>query len=130
MPLRPFYYKETRGFRISVYPEYLPDDSDEQQGRFVFSYEVRIENCTRQSAQLMTRHWDIVDDIGEQYVVDGDGVVGQQPVMQSGDVHEYRSFCVLKSPRGSMGGYYTFVRADGDSFDVQIPTFILAVRPE
>lgn len=130
MPLRPFYYKETRGFRISVYPEYLPDDSDEQQGRFVFSYEVRIENCTRQSAQLMTRHWDIVDDIGEQYVVDGDGVVGQQPVMQSGDVHEYRSFCVLKSPRGSMGGYYTFVCADGNTFDVQIPTFILAVRPD
>lgn len=130
MPLRPFYYKETRGFRISVYPEYLPDDSDEQHGRFVFSYEVRIENCTRQSAQLMTRHWDIVDDIGEQYVVDGDGVVGQQPVMQSGDVHEYRSFCVLKSPRGSMGGYYTFVCADGNTFDVQIPTFILAVRPE
>lgn len=130
MPLRPFYYKETRGFRISVYPEYLPDDSDEQHGRFVFSYEVRIENCTRQSAQLMTRHWDIVDDIGEQYVVDGDGVVGQQPVMQSGDVHEYRSFCVLKSPRGSMGGYYTFVCADGNTFNVQIPTFILAVRPE
>lgn len=130
MPLRPFYYKETRGFRISVYPEYLPDDSDEQHGRFVFSYEVRIENCTRQSAQLMTRHWDIVDDIGEQYVVDGDGVVGQQPVMQSGDVHEYRSFCVLKSPRGSMGGYYTFLCADGNTFDVQIPTFILAVRPE
>lgn len=130
MPLRPFFYKETRGFRISVYPEYLPDDSDEQHGRFVFSYEVRIENCTRQSAQLMTRHWDIVDDIGEQYVVDGDGVVGQQPVMQSGDVHEYRSFCVLKSPRGSMGGYYTFVCADGNTFDVQIPTFILAVRPD
>ncbi len=130
MPLRPFFYKETRGFRISVYPEYLPDDSDEQHGRFVFSYEVRIENCTRQSAQLMTRHWDIVDDIGEQYVVDGDGVVGQQPVMQSGDVHEYRSFCVLKSPRGSMGGYYTFVCADGNTFNVQIPTFILAVRPD
>lgn len=130
MPLRPFFYKETDGFRVSVYPEYLPDDSDEQHGRFVFSYGVRIENCTRHSAQLMTRHWDIVDDIGEKYVVDGDGVVGQQPVMQSGDVHEYRSFCVLKSPHGSMGGYYTFVRADGVTFDVQIPTFILAVRPE
>ncbi|MFM7679711.1 MAG: Co2+/Mg2+ efflux protein ApaG [Roseiflexaceae bacterium] len=130
MPHRPFYYKETAGFRVSVHPEFLPEDSDAHNGRYVFSYEVRIENCTGRSAQLLTRHWDIVDDIGEQFAVDGDGVVGQQPLMQAGDVHEYRSFCVLKSPRGSMGGYYTFVRANGDTFDVQIPTFILAVRQE
>jgi len=130
MPTRPFYYKETRGFRVSVYPEYLPDDSDESHGRFVFAYSVRIENCTRDTAQLMTRHWDISDSIGETYTVDGDGVVGQQPVLQPGDVHEYRSFCVLKSPRGTMSGFYSFMHAHGEMFDVVIPTFQLAVLPE
>lgn len=129
MPTRPFYYKETRGFRVSVYPEYLRDDSDEANGRFVFAYTVRIENCSREHAQLISRHWDIVDDIGESYTVDGDGVVGQQPIMQTGDVHEYRSFCVLKSSRGTMGGYYTFAQHTGLSFDVQIPTFVLTVTP-
>lgn len=129
MPTRPFYYKETRGFRVSVYPEYLRDDSDEAHGRFVFAYAVRIENCSRDAAQLMRRHWDIVDDIGEQYAVDGDGVVGQQPMMQTGDVHEYRSFCVLKSPRGTMAGYYTFVMHNGASIDVQIPMFVLSATP-
>ena len=127
MPTRPFYYKETRGFRVSVYPEYLPDDSDESHGRFVFAYSVLIENCTRDTVQLMTRHWDISDSIGEMYTVDGDGVVGQQPVLQPGDVHEYRSFCVFKSPRGTMGGFYSFMHVHGEMFDVTIPTFQLAV---
>lgn len=130
MPTRRFFYKETRGFRVTVYPEYLRDDSDEPNGRFVFAYAVRIENCSKDVAQLRTRHWDIVDDIGEQYAVDGDGVVGQQPIMQTGDVHEYRSFCVLKSPRGTMGGFYTFALQSGVCFDVQIPTFVLAAYPD
>lgn len=127
MPQRPFYYKETHGFRISVYPEYLRDDSDEQNGRFVFAYTVRIENCSRNVAQLRSRHWDIVDDIGESYTVTGDGVVGQQPTLHPGDVHEYRSFCVLKSARGSMGGHYLFALQSDVTFTVMIPTFVLAV---
>ena len=128
MPTRRFFYKETRGFRVTVYPEYLRDDSDEPNGRFVFAYAVRIENCSKDVAQLRTRHWDIVDDIGEQYAVDGAGVVGQQPIMQTGDVHEYRSFCVLKSGQGTMSGFYTFVNDDDISFDAIIPLFELSAN--
>ncbi len=127
MPKRPFFYKETRGFRISVLPEYLAEESDEDAGRFVFAYLVRIENCSRVSAQLLRRHWVISDSIGEQYTVSGDGVVGQQPYLGIGDVHEYRSFCVLKSSRGSMSGYYTFFQPPTETFDVTIPLFDLIV---
>lgn len=127
MQKRPFYYKETHGFRVSVIPEYLSEESDADAGRFVFSYLVRIENCSRTNAQLIRRHWVISDAIGEQYTVSGDGVVGQQPFLRIGDVHEYRSFCVLKSSRGTMSGYYTFFQHPTDTFDVDIPLFDLVV---
>lgn len=125
MPKRPFFYKETHGFRIAVVPEYLTEESDPDAGRFVFAYVVRIENCSRSAAQLVRRHWIISDAIGEQYTVSGDGVVGQQPYLRVGDVHEYRSFCVLKSARGTMSGYYTFYSPDREPFDVAIPLFDL-----
>lgn len=125
MPKRPFFYKETHGYRISVHPEYLAEESDADAGRYVFAYTVRIENCSRGGAQLLRRHWVISDSIGEQYTVSGDGVVGQQPFLRVGDVHEYRSFCVLKSSRGTMSGYYMFYRQPGDTFDVAIPLFDL-----
>lgn len=128
MPKRPFFYKETRGFRVFVTPEYLAEESDEQVGRFVFAYVVRIENCSRSSAQLVRRHWVISDAIGEQYTVSGDGVVGQQPYLRVGDIHEYRSFCVLKSARGSMSGYYTFFQSPLETFDVTIPEFDLVAQ--
>jgi ApaG protein len=129
MAKRPFFYKETHGFRISVIPEYLVEESDEEVGRFVFAYMVRIENCSRAGAQLVRRHWVISDAIGEQYTVSGDGVVGQQPFLRVGDVHEYRSFCVLKSSRGTMSGYYTFFHQPGETFDVEIPLFDLIATP-
>lgn len=122
---RPFYYKETYGFRISVRPAYLAAESDTASGRFVFSYMVRIENCSTQCAQLQSRHWYITDSIGEQYTVVGDGVIGQQPRLCPGEVHEYRSFCVLKSRQGTMSGFYTFVNDAEVLFDTTIPLFEL-----
>lgn len=125
---RPFYYKETYGFRISVTPEYLPSESDPASERYVFAYTVRIENCSGLTAQLMSREWHIVDSIGEEYMVAGDGVVGQQPILLPGDVHEYRSFCVLKSGTGHMSGFYRFVANDQHSFETTIPRFELQAR--
>jgi ApaG protein len=122
---RPFFYRETEGIRITVRPAYLREHSRPSERQFVFAYFVRLENVGEQSAQLLTRRWMIHDDIGEDTEVEGEGVVGEQPLLAPGDVHEYQSFCVLKSPSGYMEGSYQFVRGDGTSFDARIPRFTL-----
>lgn len=122
---RPFFYRETEGIRISVRPVFLPDRSHPVQQQFVFAYYVRIENVGRLAAHLLTRRWLIHDSIGEETVVEGEGVVGQQPFLEPGEVHEYQSFCVLKSPSGYMEGQYLFVRPDGSGFAAEIPRFML-----
>jgi len=127
MPQRAFFYKETNGFRVTVHPVYLVAESDQDIGRYVFSYTVRIENCSRTTAQLRSREWIISDSIGEEYHVSGEGVVGQQPVLQPSDVHEYRSFCVLKSSYGTMAGFYTFRDDNDGEFFVMVPEFLLTI---
>jgi ApaG protein len=122
---RPFYYRETRGIRITVRPVYLEDQSMPVIQRFVFVYFIRIENVSQRTAQLISRHWYIHDSIGEDYEVAGDGVVGEQPTLAPGGVHEYNSFCILKSPNGHMEGSYRFVHEDGSDFEAAIPRFQL-----
>jgi ApaG protein len=122
----PFYYRETAGIRVTVRPSYLPRHSHEEQEQFVFAYFVRIENVGTEPVQLLSRRWLIHDAIGEVTEVQGDGVVGEQPHLATGGVHEYQSFCVLKAPSGWMEGKYTFVRGDGSRFDADIPRFDLA----
>ncbi|HSL71150.1 MAG TPA: ApaG domain, partial [Longimicrobiales bacterium] len=80
------------------------------------------------TAQLYWRHWYITDPVAGPSEVQGEGVVGEQPVLAPGDVHEYESFCVLESPRGSMEGYYRFRRSDGEELKVTIPRFELSTR--
>jgi ApaG protein len=121
----PFFYQQTEGIRITVRPEYLAEQSRPSQRHFVFAYRVRIENVSQQASQLVTRHWHIHDSVGRDTEVEGEGVVGEQPVISPGKVHEYQSFCVLQSGSGHMEGTYRFVRADGTSFDALIPRFIL-----
>lgn len=123
---RPFYYKETQGIRISVRPVYLHEHSEPEQYRYIFAYFVRIENVSKRTVQLLSRRWLIHDSIGEEYEVAGDGVVGEQPILAPGDVHEYQSFCILKSTDGYMEGSYRFVGKDEVLFDAAIPRFILA----
>ena len=127
MTKRPFFYRETEGIRVSVRPAYLPQHSRQAEGQYVFAYAVRIENVGPQAARLLSRHWLIHDSIGEVTEVQGDGVVGEQPLLAPGRVHEYQSFCVLKSPSGWMEGEYHFVRHDGSTFDAVIPRFDLVV---
>ena len=125
----PFYYRLTAGIRISVRPTYLQERSNPMLGQFVFAYHIRIENVGDQTAQLRTRRWTIHDDMAGDTVVEGEGVVGEQPHLLPGGVHEYRSFCVLKSPHGWMEGTYRFVRDDGSSFQAVIPRFTLVAQP-
>ena len=114
------FYRITDGIRVTVRPVFLPDQSIPEQRQFVFAYFVRIENVGAQSAQLLSRRWRIHDSIGEDTAVAGDGVVGEQPLLIPGGVHEYQSFCVLKSATGFMEGEYRFVRADAR---VSTPSF-------
>ena len=125
MSARPFFYRETDGIRVTVRPRYLADQSLPHALRYVFAYFVRIENVGSLGAQLRNRRWRIHDDVGEDTEVAGEGVIGEQPLLPPGGVHEYNSFCVLKSPSGWMEGYYTFAREDGTRFRAEIPRFLL-----
>jgi ApaG protein len=122
---RPFYYRETEGIRVTVRPLYIEDQSMPVLRRYVFVYFIRIENVSQRVVQLLSRHWYIHDSIGEDHEVVGDGVVGEQPTIQPGGVHEYNSFCVLKSPNGHMEGSYHFIHDDNTFFDAAIPRFLL-----
>ena len=102
---------------------YLSEQSG--QGRWAFSYTVRIENVGEAAAQLRSRHWIILDGNGRREDVRGEGVVGKQPVLQPGDTFEYSSGAVLQAPHGSMRGTYQMVREDGDTFDAVIAPFPL-----
>ena len=125
MTVRAFFYRETRGIRITVRPRYLGHQSLPDSGRYVFAYHVRIENVGTRAVTLLSRRWRIHDAVGEELEVVGDGVVGQQPTIQPGAVHEYSSFCVLQGPSGAMEGAYQMVYADGTGFDAIIPRFEL-----
>jgi ApaG protein len=116
----------THGIKISVESQYQELYSRPDQHLFYFSYHIRIENTGGYTVQLMRRHWYIFDAAGTGQEVEGEGVVGQQPTMNPGDVYEYESACNLNSEIGSMHGTYLFVReADGGTFEVQIPRFEL-----
>lgn len=122
-----FFYRLTDGIRITVLPTYAPGHSDPEEPRFLFVYHIRIENVSDRTAQLIWRHWYIHDDIAGDSEVEGEGVIGEQPILAPGDVHEYESFCVLRGPSGSMRGYYEFRAADGTSFRAEVPMFALRV---
>ncbi len=116
----------THGIKISVVSEYQDLYSRPEQHQYYFSYHIRIENTSDYTVQLLRRHWHIFDAAGTGQEVEGEGVVGQQPVLKPGDVYEYESACNLNSEIGSMHGTYLFVRsADGGNFEVQIPRFEL-----
>jgi ApaG protein len=120
-----FFYRITEGIRITVHPFYLPSHSDAAEPRHVFVYRIRIENVGVEPAQLMWRHWFIHDAAAGDSEVEGEGVVGEQPRIEPGGVHEYQSFCVLRGREGHMEGNYEFVRPDGTRFRAEIPRFAL-----
>ena len=108
------YEQITEGIRVSVSPSFSFPYSAPEDGKFVFTYLVQVENQSGEEAQLLFRHWLIHDSEGDDSEVDGEGVVGEQPTLGPGKSHAYESFCVLQSPVGFMEGYYTFVRPTGE----------------
>ena len=119
------YAATTEGITIHVRPVYLSHESDVIERKFVFAYFVRIENHASESVQLLRRHWFINHGGGRVEEVEGEGVVGKQPVILAGGSHEYNSFCILDSFEGTMEGSYLMQRGSGEYFRVVIPRFAL-----
>lgn len=118
--------KITNGVVVSVIAEYQKEYSSPMQQHFVFTYKIRIENHSDSTVQLLRRHWHIFDSNGIQREVEGEGVVGQTPVLEPGDTHEYISGSNLKTEMGKMRGTYLMESVmSGQQFYVEIPEFLL-----
>ena len=118
----------TKGIKVSVTITYQPDYSSPVQMHYVFTYKVIIENHSDHTIQLLRRHWYIHDANHEVREVEGEGVVGQMPIIEPGKSHKYVSGCNLKSGIGKMYGTYLVERVmDGKKIDVIIPEFIMVV---
>jgi ApaG protein len=118
----------TQGVTVTVTTNYLPDYSSPSQEHFVFAYRIDIRNNSGYTVKLLRRHWFISDANGTVREVEGEGVVGRQPVLEPGESHQYMSGCNLKSGMGKMQGTYLMERlGNGDNFQVNIPEFTLMV---
>ena len=119
------YRKTTRSIEVTVIPLYLDDQSDPDENRYVWAYQVSLENKGHETVQLLTRYWNITDANGKVLEVRGDGVVGEQPVLRPNDILETPIDRPLPTPPGSMAGRYKMKTSDGESFDVAIPALSL-----
>ncbi|MBF1802160.1 Co2+/Mg2+ efflux protein ApaG [Alloalcanivorax profundimaris] len=113
--------------QVSVETEYLADQSDEENHRWVFAYHIRIRNRGDMTARLLTRHWVITDGEERTREVHGEGVVGEQPSIAPGQEYQYSSGAVLETEVGTMHGSYQMLAEDGTCFEADIPAFTLAV---
>jgi ApaG protein len=116
----------TRGVRVRVLSRYAPDQSQPQNGHWMFLYTVEISNEGTETVQLLTRHWIITDGTGRIEEVRGPGVVGKQPVLAAGESFRYTSGCPLSTPFGTMHGTYQMVTTTGETFDAEIAPFTLS----
>ncbi|WP_174292944.1 Co2+/Mg2+ efflux protein ApaG [Sphingomonas bacterium] len=115
----------TAGVTVRVSVSYLPEQSEPKRGRWFWAYHIRIENDGERPVQLLTRHWIITDGRGARHSVEGEGVVGEQPLIAPGGSYDYVSGCPLPTTTGAMQGSYRMVGEDGEPFDVAIPRFQL-----
>lgn len=113
----------TNDIEVQVAPHYLPGQSDESS--YAFMYEVSIANHGETPVQLLRRHWIITDAMGKVKEVEGPGVVGEQPVIAPGESFSYNSGAMIKTPVGSMKGTYQMMTDSGDTFEAEIPEFVL-----
>lgn len=107
--------------RVSV--SFLPEQSEPDRGRWFWAYHIRLENEGTAPVQLLTRRWLITDGRGAQHHVEGEGVVGEQPVIQPGESYDYVSGCPLATPTGAMHGAFQMLGGDGQMFEVEVPRF-------
>ena len=119
------YSATTQGIRIQVTPTFLAEQSDAANDDYVWSYTVEIENNSAVTVQLTARRWQITDRNGITQIVQGAGVVGEQPILHQGDSFTYTSGCPLSTPSGLMQGTYRMVTLEGEVFEANIPAFSL-----
>ena len=119
------YDSTTRHIRISVEPRYLDGQSRPDEGYFVWSYTIVIENTGPETVTLRTRYWKIIDALGRVQEVRGAGVVGEQPTLKPGERFEYTSGAPLATSSGFMVGAYQMETSQGEPFNVEIPPFSL-----
>lgn len=118
----------TNGIRISVISTYMPEYSAASRHNYVFAYQITIENDSPHTVKLLRRHWYIHDADGSVREVQGEGVIGLQPVLEPGWKHEYTSGCNFNTTIGKMRGTYLMERLyDGKTFEVTIPEFVMVV---
>ncbi|MDY0091043.1 MAG: Co2+/Mg2+ efflux protein ApaG [Flavobacteriaceae bacterium] len=117
----------TRGIKISVSTGFEGTYFKNHKLHFAFSYRITIENHSKDSVQLMTRHWEIFDSLNHKDIVDGEGVIGKKPVIKPGESYNYTSGCLLASPYGAMRGYFNMINFTSTrNFRVIVPTFRLS----
>jgi ApaG protein len=122
---RIMYRTVTRKIEVVVTPRFVPDRSSPENNYFFWAYKIAIINRGTETVQLKTRHWRITDANGRRQEVRGAGVVGDEPVLKSGETFEYTSGVPLNTPSGFMVGSYGMVSASGEHFDIEIPAFSL-----
>lgn len=116
----------TKGIKISVSTVFEGTYFKNYKLHFAFSYEITIENHSKDSVQLLSRHWEIYDSLNDLEVVDGEGVIGKKPVLKPGESHTYTSGCLLSSPHGAMHGWFNMVNfTTTRNFRVIVPAFRL-----
>ena len=115
----------TRGIRVRVQSQFVPERSSPEQHQWFYAYTVQIHNEGRETVKLVSRHWIITDANGLIHEVKGEGVVGEQPVLAPGESFQYTSACPLSTSFGTMHGSYQMIIQNGADFDVEIAPFML-----
>lgn len=116
----------TQGIKIVVEPFYLPKESAPVQQRYVHAYKITIENLSDVTVQLLRRHWYIIESNGTKREVEGEGVIGEQPILEPGQTHQYTSWCPLMTDIGKMYGTFQMEnKSTHQLFDVRVPEFRL-----
>lgn len=120
---------DSNKYRFEILPiaQFIPDQSDPDENRYLFAYTITITNIGEVPAQLVSRHWIITDAHNEVQEVRGLGVVGKQPLLKPGESFQYSSGSQLNTPVGTMKGTYQMVAEDGTHFEAEIPEFTLAM---
>ncbi|MBL6957458.1 MAG: Co2+/Mg2+ efflux protein ApaG [Rhodospirillales bacterium] len=119
------YASTTRSITVTVQPYYLAEQSEPDENHFIWAYHVRIENQGTETVRLVSRYWRITDSLGKVQEVEGEGVVGEHPVLGPGDSFEYSSGTPLTTPSGFMVGTYFMEVDNGGQFEVDVPCFSL-----
>lgn len=113
------------GIRIHAAAQFLPQESDPQQNRFVYAYRITMTNQGKATVRLLSRHWIILDSENRREEVRGPGVVGEYPKLAPGESYSYMSYCPLSTAWGTMEGFYTFERDSGERVQARIGRFFL-----